>query len=149
MTFDVALASLPRDEEGHLDGFSIVGAYDRVAEWVARRDDPWSDLPARPRTSYPDPVTCFCGAVFCPLRRQTKYCSVRCRARDAYWRDLERSRAYQREASRRHREKHRAESNRAARDRRRERRDTDPEFRAREAEYARRYRARKKAERDR
>lgn len=138
---------LPRDEDGNLDGFSIVGVGDRSREWVARRDDPDCALPARPRSSYPDPIACgWCGTVFCPLQRnKVLYCGPRCCARADYWRDPELSRARRQRYYYANLEKIRAKNRAHSRDYRRQRRARDPAFRAQEAKWAREYRARKKA----
>jgi len=136
---------LPRDGDGCLDGFSVITPRVSDSEWRMRRDDPTCSYPARPRTSYPAPVECRCGAVFCPLRTDVLYCSLRCCWRAQYHRHRDAINA-RRRARRKARPDARAEeSNRQARERRRQRRAEEPAFREAEARWAREYRKRKRA----
>ena len=81
------------------------------------------------RTAPREPVACVaCGAVFTPLRAGTVYCSRQC---------LDRRKRCRRMGDR-------AAANMAARLRRRRRRAQDPSFRAREAQWAREYRRRRR-----
>ena len=136
---------LPLDEDGQLVGFSVITPRVSDSEWRMRRDDPTCSYPARPRTSYPAPVVCGCGARFCPLRTNIQHCSRRC-AHLAYYRRNRDAINVRRNARRKETRDARAEeANRQARERRRQRRAEEPAFREAEARWAREYRKRKRA----